>query len=48
MTTKEITGKDGRKHMLLACDNYPACKHSEWPDRENGKEGAKGGERRAR
>ena len=37
LLTKEITGKkDGKKHTLLACTNYPECRHGEWPDRDGG------------
>ena len=31
MLTKEITSKkDGRKHVILSCNAYPACEHSEF------------------
>ncbi len=34
LLTKELTSKkDGQKYKLLSCDNYPECKHGEWPDR---------------
>lgn len=44
MMTKEIPGKDGKRHKLLSCNAYPACRNSEWPDRDGGAGGsARGG-----
>lgn len=31
MMTKQITAKTGKTYIVLACDNYPACKTTKWP-----------------
>lgn len=41
LMTKEITSKkpgpnQGKRFKLLSCNNYPECKHSEWPENANG------------
>lgn len=42
MKTKEVTSKkDGKKYTFLSCNNYPKCRHSEFPD--DGKKGGKAG-----
>lgn len=45
MMTKEITTKKGEKMKLLSCNKYPACNHSEWPERKGGFAGKGGGRR---
>lgn len=41
LLTKKITAKaTGKEHVLLSCNNYPACKHGEWPEGGSGGGGA--------